>query len=200
MESIKNLVSSVNMKFGTFDGGADVGVTVIVEQNDEIDFVKPQDYYITLEPLKMAKSLCYLGVVYNYDGFQMVITRKYAKHIVTYYIPTMMFVVAACASFLIPPTTSPDRMCLLVTLFLVLVTILNTVIGSTPSNPQGFTAVTIWIGNALLFVFIALLEYIIILFRIHMKLGQVGDENGGKSWVKDGPLGTWTRSLSYCFR
>ena len=54
-----------------------------------------------------------------------------------------------------PPDIIPGRMALLVTLFLVLVNIFNTVTTNTP-KAEGLTAIEIWMLSCLLFVFGAL--------------------------------------------
>ena len=56
------------------------------------------------------------------------------------------------------------RMALLVTLFLVLVNIFNTVTTNTP-KAEGLTAIEAWMLACILFVFGALTEYAVILFR-----------------------------------
>ena len=55
-------------------------------------------------------------------------------------------------------------MALLVTLFLVLVNIFNTVTTNTP-KAEGLTAIEAWMLACILFVFGALTEYAVILFR-----------------------------------
>ena len=55
--------------------------------------------------------------------------------IVTYqflYIPLGLFVVVSWISFVVPPDVIPGRMALLITLFLVLVNIFNSVTTNTP--------------------------------------------------------------------
>ena len=77
-------------------------------------------------------------------------------------------------SFLIPMDVIPGRMALLVTLFLVLVNIFNTVTTNTPkvkqihikltichiyaSKAEGLTAIEAWMLACILFVFGALIE------------------------------------------
>ena len=77
------------------------------------------------------------------------------------------------ASFLIEPENVPGRMTLLVTLFLVLINIFNTVSASSP-NVEGFSAISMWIITCLLFVFAALVGYSGILFKMRY-LTKVSD-------------------------
>ena len=57
----------------------------------------------------------------------------------------------------------PGRMALLVTLFLVLVNIFNTVTTNTP-KAEGLTAIEAWMLSCILFVFATLIEYACLLF------------------------------------
>ena len=66
-----------------------------------------------------------------------------------------LFVVVSWISFVVPPDVIPGRMALLITLFLVLVNIFNTVTTNTP-KAEGLTAIEIWMLSCLLFVFGAL--------------------------------------------
>ena len=63
--------------------------------------------------------------------------------------------VVSWISFVVPPDEIPGRMALLITLFLVLVNIFNTVTTNTP-KAEGLTAIEIWMLSCLLFVFGAL--------------------------------------------
>ena len=51
----------------------------------------------------------------------MVLTRRMSHYMITYYLPSSLFVVVSWTSFLIPSEDIQGRMALLVTLFLVLV-------------------------------------------------------------------------------
>ena len=84
------------------------------------------------------------------------------KQVIMYYIPTGLFVLCSWSSYLMEPTF-PARPTLLVTLFLVIVSIFINVIGSTPGDDSGYTALILWILASLFFVSFAFLEYIIIL-------------------------------------
>ena len=69
--------------------------------------------------------------------------------------PSGLFVVVSWISFVVPPDVIPGRMALLITLFLVLVNIFNTVTTNTP-KAEGLTAIESWMLSCLLFVFGAL--------------------------------------------
>ena len=80
-----------------------------------------------------------------------------------YYLPSGLFVVVSWVSFLIPPEVVPGRMALLVTLFLVLINIFNTITNVSP-NTEGMTAIASWMIACMFFVFGALLAYATILY------------------------------------
>jgi hypothetical protein len=58
---------------------------------------------------------------YSVTGFEMTLTRRMSHYMITYYLPSSLFVVVSWTSFLIPSEDIQGRMALLVTLFLVLV-------------------------------------------------------------------------------
>ena len=89
-------------------------------------------------------------------GFEMRLRRKIYHYIITYYLPSAMFVSVSWISFLIPPDNVPGRMAMLITVFLVLVNIFNTITTNIP-KAEGLTAIETYIVACILFVFGALL-------------------------------------------
>ena len=85
------------------------------------------------------------------------------SYIITYYLPSGLFVLVSWISFLIPPDIVPGRMALLITLFLVLVNIFNNVNTNSP-KAEGLTAIEIWMLACILFVFGALVVYAVVLY------------------------------------
>ena len=73
------------------------------------------------------------------------------------------------ASFVIDPEIIPGRMALLVTLFLCLINIFNNMTSNSPHSESGFTAVSAWLFTCIMFVFSALAEYAVILYKLKMK-------------------------------
>ena len=69
---------------------------------------------------KIHRFLVYTGN-YSVTGFEMILTRRKSHYMITYYLPSSLFVVVSWTSFLIPSEDIQGRMALLVTLFLVLV-------------------------------------------------------------------------------
>ena len=76
--------------------------------------------------LKLVKNTYFPGD-YATCGFRVMLSRKRYQMIFQIYGPCVLFVVVSWVSFLIPPKIVPGRMALLVTLFLVLINIFNTV-------------------------------------------------------------------------
>ena len=75
-----------------------------------------------------------------------------------------LFVVVSWVSFLVPPEVVLGRMAMLITLFLVLINIFNTVTTQSP-NAEGMNAITAWMLVCMLFVFGALVGYAFLLWR-----------------------------------
>jgi hypothetical protein len=117
------------------------------------------DYAIKISHLKPRDAVFAGGGLGNFSlaGFEMVLHRYVSTYIITYYLPSGLFVIVSWISFLIPMDVIPGRMALLVTLFLVLVNIFNTVTTNTP-KAEGLTAIEAWMLACILFVFGALIE------------------------------------------
>merc|ERR1712012_1104668 len=92
------------------------------------------DYDITINNLRKEDQIFIGGSLGNYSlaGFEMILRRHVSHYIINYYLPSGLFVVVSWISFLVPADIIPGRMALLVTLFLVLVNIFNTVTTNTP--------------------------------------------------------------------
>ena len=96
--------------------------------------------------------------------------RKVAHYMITYYLPSSLFVVVSWASFLIPSDdiqaifgfwqifvdepmyTLQGRMALLITLFLVLVNIFNAITTNSP-KADGLNALQAWVIACIFFIF-----------------------------------------------
>ena len=117
------------------------------------------DYEIEINELSKEDSLLIFEGLGNFSlaGFELVLRRYVSTYIITYYLPSGLFVIVSWISFLIPMDVIPGRMALLVTLFLVLVNIFNNVTTNTP-KAEGLTAIEAWMLACILFVFGALIE------------------------------------------
>merc|ERR1712037_231445 len=100
---------------------------------------------------------------YSIGGFQFKFKRHMGKYVWNYHFPSGLFVVVSWVSFLINPTVVPGRMGLLVTLFLVLTNMFNSINASSPIV-EGMTSIGIWLLSCIMFVFGAVSEYAVILF------------------------------------
>ena len=89
-------------------------------------------------------------------GFQIKLKRKVYHYIITFYLPSGMFVMVSWISFLIPPDNVPGRMAVLITVFLVLVNIFNTITTNIP-KADGLTAIETYLIASIFFVFGALM-------------------------------------------
>ena len=99
------------------------------------------DYQITIKDLKPEEThYLALGMNYSVAGFEMILQRKMSFYIVTYYLPSGLFVVVSWISFLVNPEVIPGRMTLLVTIFLVLINIFNTIQTNSP-KAEGLTGI-----------------------------------------------------------
>ena len=97
------------------------------------------DYQITINDLPPDEThYMALGMNYSVAGFEMILQRKMSFYIVTYYLPSGLFVVVSWISFLVNPEVIPGRMTLLVTIFLVLINIFNTIQTNSP-KAEGLT-------------------------------------------------------------
>jgi len=124
------------------------------------------DYSVKVIPLSSLDVILDYGELGNFSvaGFEMILRRHISHYLITYYLPSGLFVVVSWISFVVPPDVIPGRMALLITLFLVLVNIFNTVTTNTP-KAEGLTAIEAWMLSCILFVFGALVEYAVILFN-----------------------------------
>ena len=93
---------------------------------------------------------------YSVTGFELTLRRKMSHYIITYYFPAGMFVIVSWISFLVPPESVPGRMTILVTVFLVLVNIFNSITSNIP-RADGLTAIESFVIICIVFVFGALI-------------------------------------------
>jgi hypothetical protein len=66
------------------------------------------DYDIKIYPLKPSEThFTALNMNYSVAGFQLVLSRKISFYIITYYLPSGVFVVVSWISFLVSPEVCP---------------------------------------------------------------------------------------------
>jgi len=123
-------------------------------------------HFIQLEPLPQQYTIVNLpSGHYAACGFQVRLQRKQMQYQIQVYLPSFMFVVTSWVSFLIKPEVVPGRMALLVTLFLVLINIFNSVREQAPISSR-LNAVDLYLVVCVFFVFSALMEYAAILMLL----------------------------------
>ena len=108
--------------------------------DESIDYRKIRDYHMKLAYLEGEKTLVetdYPGVFDSIAGLTITLTRRPAKYVLVYYLPTSTFTLTSWFSFLLPPSSYPARTGLLVTLVLCQIGLFNTVIENTPNANGG---------------------------------------------------------------
>jgi len=137
---------------------------------DESQIRSVLDYAVEIRKLPESKQN-YVAITGNYSvaGFELTLRRKVSHYIITCYLPSGMFVIVSWISFLIPPDIVPGRMTLLITVFLVLVNIFNTITTNIP-KAEGLTAIEAFVIVCVLFVFGALMEYAGILLQLKVRV------------------------------
>ncbi|KAG5678047.1 hypothetical protein PVAND_007753 [Polypedilum vanderplanki] len=93
------------------------------------------------------------------------LSREVKSYLLENYLPSTLFTVISWGSFLIIPTIVPGRMVLLVTTLLSLVTMFDTVRNNSPDALE-LKSIEVWLLCCTFFVFLALMEYFIVLFGI----------------------------------
>jgi len=132
------------------------------------------DYDISrVSALAAEDSTLDYGALGNFSiaGFEMVLNRHVSTYLITFFIPSGLFVIVSWISFLIPVQEIGGRMSIFVILFLLLINIFNTVATNTP-KAECLTAIEVWMLACILFVFAALLEYAVILFKKQLSVSR----------------------------
>ncbi|XP_030027201.1 gamma-aminobutyric acid receptor subunit delta isoform X3 [Manduca sexta] len=96
---------------------------------------------------------------------QIKLSRELRSYLLESYLPSSLFVIISWGSFCVIPEIVPGRMVLLVTTLLSLVTMFDTVSTNSPDALE-LKCIEVWLISCTMFVFIALLEYFVVLFGI----------------------------------
>ena len=91
--------------------------------------------------------------------------RVHSVYMYTYFGPCMLMVITSWISFTVNFDAVPGRLGLLLTLLLMMINLNNSVSSTIPKS-SNVTPITIWIVGSIAFVFLALLEYAIILYIV----------------------------------
>ena len=97
-------------------------------------------------------------------GFQIELMRKKTQIFVQVYLTSGLLVILAWVSFIIPPDLLPGRMGLLVTVFLMLLTLFISVKRDAPPSNGFLNAVDIFLVSCICHVFFGFIEYAVVLF------------------------------------
>jgi len=132
----------------------------------DLDRQRSLQHFIQIERLpEKFKVLTLPSGIYAACGFQVRLQRKQMQFLVQVYLPSFMFVIVSWVSFLIKPEVVPGRMALLVTLFLVLINIFNSVRENAPISSR-LNAIDLYLVVCIFLVFGALMEYAVILLML----------------------------------
>ena len=109
------------------------------------------------------------GVLWATCGFQMVFERKQTQIVCEVYLTSVLLVVVSWVSFIIHPSIVAGRIGLLVTVFLVLINIFIGAKRNAPPSSGFLNALDIFLLGCVGHVFVAILEYAIVLIRYFRK-------------------------------
>jgi len=137
---------------------------------------RAQQYELEAEELDYNDTFIFhANRTFSQTGFQVQLRRRRTPVLLQVYLTTGLFVIVSWISFIVPPEVVPGRMALLVTLFLVLVNIFNSVTANAP-KAEGLTAVETWVVSCIIHVFGVLAEYALILKMIqNIKRNEVAE-------------------------
>ena len=135
------------------------------ESHDNVGY-----FDVEIFPLKGAElEDLWQGEVWSLTGLKLRFTRRYWRHIVNYYLPSLLFVIISWVSFLVPHDDVNARVALLVTMLLVLVTVLNGLIDNSPNAREGPTALGIWMFSMIVFIILAFVCHSVFIIKRRRK-------------------------------
>ena len=115
---------------------------------DEIHTIELEDYSQISrgeigerKNMKISRSTSHHSII----GFEIRFARSFSKYLWTYFLPSFLAVFIAGCSFIIPPSSVPGRMMLLVTLFLVQMELLQSLQVIIAIHSRVFLLRQIWI-------------------------------------------------------
>ena len=121
------------------------------------------------------------------SGFDLILKRKPETYILLYFFPSFMLVVTSWINFAVSFEAVPGRLGLLLTLFLMMINMNNSISTKIPKSDSACPLI-IWILICTIFIILALLEYFIILIKV--KYGKLNkkvkaNDKSEKDIVKD---------------
>ena len=152
-------------------------------------------YSITMAPLPPEYQTFSIrkGFVYKTCGFNIILSRARGQIFVQVYLTSAMFVIVSWLSFIIKPEVVPGRIALLVTTFLVLVNVFNSAKSQAPVS-EHLNAIDVYLVGCIAHVFLALMEYAIMLFHDTSR-AFCNAKSQGKTNDLSSPVGMMMKSL-----
>ena len=122
------------------------------------------DYTVNIQNLPPHKQNYggYYEGDYSVAGIEITLKRKMDHYIISWYLPSGIFVIVSWISFLVPPEIVPGRMALLITVLLLLVNNFNSITAKIPKADR-LTSIETYIIVCIFFVFATLLGRIKVL-------------------------------------
>ena len=123
------------------------------------------------------------------SGFDLILKRKPETYILLYFFPSFMMVVTSWINFAVSFEAVPGRLGLLLTLFLMMINMNNSISTEIPKSDSACPLI-IWILICTVFIILALLEYFMILIKVKyckmnkkVKAKDKSEEEILKDWI-----------------
>ena len=126
------------------------------------------------------------------SGFHLILHRKPKTYVWLYFFPSFMMVLTSWISFAVSFEAVPGRLGLLLTLFLMMINMNNSISTKIPKSDSACPLI-IWILICTVFIILALLEYSIILIKV--KYGKMIKKIEAKYKSKKQILKDWILML-----
>ena len=122
------------------------------------------------------------------SGFDLILKRKPETYILLYFFPSFMMVVTSWINFAVSFEAVPGRLGLLLTLFLMMINMNNSISTKIPKSDSACPLI-IWILICTIFIILALLEYFMILIKV--KYGKMNKKVKAKDKSEKEILKDW---------
>ena len=119
-------------------------------------------YEISWPKKRLKKVMNFQTGSWEYCGFRIHLNRISVKYLAGAYAPAILFVVISWFSFIIKPDAIPGRIMLLLNIFLMMIILMNDIKSSAPDT-NSINALDMYLAVCTLCVFMAMVEYAIIL-------------------------------------
>ena len=123
------------------------------------------------------------------SGFDLILKRKPETYLLLYFFPSLMMVLTSWISFAVSFEAVPGRLGLLLTLFLMMINMNNSISTRIPKSETACPLI-IWILICTVFIIFALLEYFVILIKVKygkmnkkVKTKDKSGEENMRDWI-----------------